>query len=143
MRITLGENAYLIWRELKVADETTLGELHWILQCSFGWTNSYLHQFQIDEELYSDPRFGLDELDFPVRDERRRTLRQIVRSKVREFWPEYDFGDSWRHRLEVMKILPADNSPTIPVCLGGERAGPPEDCGGFEFAACLVAPGGG
>lgn len=138
LRITLGVAPYVIWRYLQVADETTLAELHWILQCSFGWTNSHLHQFQIAEETYSDPRFGLDELDFPVRDERRRTLRQIVRSQVREFWYEYDFGDSWRHRLEVTKILSADSSPAYPVCVEGERAGPPEDCGGLGGYAHLL-----
>jgi hypothetical protein len=138
LRITLGVEPHLVWRELQVSDDTTLAELHWILQCSFSWTNSHLHQFQIAEETYSDPRFGLDEPDFPVRDERRRTLRQVVRSKEREFGYEYDFGDGWRHRIEVTEILPADKTQISPVCLGGERAGPPEDCGGFGGYANLL-----
>lgn len=138
LRITLGEGPQVVWRELQVADDTTLAELHWILQCSFGWTNSHLHQFQIAEETYSDPRFGLDEPDFPVRNERRRTLRQIVRSKVDEFWYEYDFGDGWRHRITITEILPVVAKQSYPVCLGGERAGPPEDCGGFGGYAHLL-----
>lgn len=138
LRVTLGEGPQVVWRELQVADETTLAELHWILQCSFGWTNSHLHQFQIAEQTYSDPRFGLDEPDFPVRDERRRTLRQIVRGKIHEFWYEYDFGDGWRHHIEVTEILPVDKTQTYPVCLEGERAGPPEDCGGFGGHAHLL-----
>ena len=138
LRITLGEGPHLVWRELQVADDTTLAELHWIIQCSLGWTNSHLHQFQIAEETYSDPRFGLEEADFPVRDERRHTLRQIVRGKVHEFWYEYDFGDGWRHCIEITEIWPAEKTQPVPVCLGGERAGPPEDCGGFGGYANLL-----
>lgn len=42
----------------------------------------------------------------------------------------YDFGDNWRHKVTVEKVTPADPSVTYPVCTGGRRARPPEDCGG-------------
>ncbi len=55
LRMTLGAAPYLVWRELQVSEATTLAELHWLMQCSFGWTNSHLHQFQIAEEMYTIP----------------------------------------------------------------------------------------
>ncbi|GBE41974.1 plasmid pRiA4b ORF-3-like protein [bacterium BMS3Bbin10] len=43
---------------------------------------------------------------------------------------EYDFGDSWIHEIRIEKALPADPAVHYPRCLAGERACPPEDCGG-------------
>ncbi|NER80584.1 MAG: plasmid pRiA4b ORF-3 family protein [Leptolyngbya sp. SIO1D8] len=42
----------------------------------------------------------------------------------------YDFGDGWLHLLTVEDILPPDASLSLPCCVEGERACPPEDCGG-------------
>lgn len=44
----------------------------------------------------------------------------------------YDFGDDWRHKIVVEKVLAADaGAPvTVPACVDGRRACPPEDCGG-------------
>ncbi len=43
----------------------------------------------------------------------------------------YDFGDDWCHEIVLEKILPAENKTKYPICIGGKRACPPEDCGGF------------
>jgi hypothetical protein len=44
---------------------------------------------------------------------------------------EYDFGDSWTHRIKVEKILKQEPSTARAVeCIDGARACPPEDCGG-------------
>ncbi len=44
---------------------------------------------------------------------------------------EYDFGDSWRHEIKVKRAGFPKPGVEYPVCLGGERACPPEDCGGI------------
>jgi hypothetical protein len=43
----------------------------------------------------------------------------------------YDFGDGWEHKVELEKILPREAGVRYPICLGGERVCPPEDCGGI------------
>jgi hypothetical protein len=43
----------------------------------------------------------------------------------------YDFGDSWDHEIVVEKCLAPEPGRAYPVCLAGERHGPPEDCGGL------------
>ncbi|MFM7160023.1 MAG: plasmid pRiA4b ORF-3 family protein [Planctomycetaceae bacterium] len=44
---------------------------------------------------------------------------------------EYDFGDSWNHEVTFEGIHPAKPQHEYPLCVKGERACPPEDCGGF------------
>jgi len=46
------------------------------------------------------------------------------------FLYEYDFTDGWRHDVRVEQILPLETTRPYPVCTGGRRAVPPEDCGG-------------
>jgi Plasmid pRiA4b ORF-3-like protein len=43
---------------------------------------------------------------------------------------EYDFGDLWQHQVRIEKRLEIEASRSYPVCVGGQWAGPPEDCGG-------------
>lgn len=43
----------------------------------------------------------------------------------------YDFGDSWEHEIVFEGCPPIDPQAQYPLCLEGERACPPEDCGGI------------
>jgi hypothetical protein len=47
---------------------------------------------------------------------------------------DYDFGDGWEHDVRVVGRTAADG----PHCLDGERACPPEDCGGPHGYARLL-----
>lgn len=51
---------------------------------------------------------------------------------------EYDFGDGWEHELTLEAILPRQRGKKYPLCLGGARACPPEDCGGVGGYEDLV-----
>ena len=50
----------------------------------------------------------------------------------------YDFGDSWKHRIAVEKVLPPEAGQEYPVCVAVKRHGPPDDCGGIWGYAELV-----
>nr|MCU0650302.1 plasmid pRiA4b ORF-3 family protein [Gemmatimonadaceae bacterium] len=52
----------------------------------------------------------------------------------------YDFGDDWVHDLVIEEIVPSSAPPDArwPRVLDGERAGPPEDCGGPPGLAALL-----
>ncbi|MPZ83337.1 MAG: hypothetical protein GEV28_24265 [Actinophytocola sp.] len=41
----------------------------------------------------------------------------------------YDFGDSWRHTVEVEKIHDAETDVTYPRCVAGKGTRPGEDGG--------------
>jgi len=57
-------------------------------------------------------------------------LDQVVLQEQKKFIYEYDFGDSWYHKILIEKILLLDTKKNYPVCIKGKRACPPEDCGG-------------
>jgi hypothetical protein len=55
------------------------------------------------------------------------------RFRLRErFLYAYDFRDNWQYDIRVEHIVAADPKRTYPVCIGGKRAAPPEECGGTE-----------
>ncbi len=119
-----------IWRRLLVAGDTTLGNLHWILQLGMGWTHSHLHLFKIGDGEYSDPAFDLYDAPGEFGDEFRTRLDRAVIGEGARFLYEYDFGDSWWHGIEVERILPAAEGERYPKLVDGKRACPLEDCGG-------------
>ena len=131
LKVTLKESKPPIWRRFQVPGDVTLHRLHLILQDVMGWMNSHLYRFEIGGVEYGEPDpdyagFGID-----MRNANRTKLNQVVPNEKMRFIYEYDFGDSWEHRILVEKILPAEPGAKYPVCLAGKRACPPEDCGGI------------
>jgi hypothetical protein len=139
LRIDLVGSEPLIWRHVRVPQTITLGKLHRLIQVVMGWENSHLHQFVIGEHHYSDPWFDLEE----TRSTHRVKLQSLVperRSrKPFSFMYAYDFGDDWRHAVTVERRGVLDAGQPAVVCLAGERAGPPEDCGGIWGYRRLLA----
>ena len=50
----------------------------------------------------------------------------------------YDLGDSWEHAIVLEKRLPVDPNTKYPLCMDGQLACPPEDCGGIPGFYDLV-----
>lgn len=128
LKVVLRDSKPPIWRRVHVAARATLGHLHDVIQLAMGWENSHLHMFEIDGERFGTP--SPDDFD-PVRDERRVRLADVLPTVGRTFSYEYDFGDSWRHLITVEKALPGVQANTLPACVAGKRACPPEDSGGI------------
>jgi Plasmid pRiA4b ORF-3-like protein len=115
-----------IWRRLLVPGEVKLSRLHTIFQAAMGWEDYHLHFFEIDSVRYGtpDPEGENDDID-----EESVTLSDLVSGRTRFFY-EYDFGDSWRHEVVVESMDPVPAILKFAVCVDGQRACPPEDCGG-------------
>jgi hypothetical protein len=116
-----------VWRRLQVSAGVRLDRLHAILQTAMGWTDSHLHLFAAGGRDYSHPAF---ELETDSLDERKVRLSDLVLCVGDSIEYVYDFGDDWRHALVLEKALSADENSRYPICLAGEGACPPEDCGG-------------
>jgi hypothetical protein len=135
VKITLKWSDPAIWRRVLVDGDTSLGELHGVIQAVMGWGNSHLHQFIVGparSPVYLgsvDPWFGMD--DGSVLPEEDFTVAAIAVQAKRKFGYEYDFGDGWLHEIKVEKLLPVDPALKYPLCIAGENACPPDDCGGI------------
>ncbi len=128
LKVTMLETNPPVWRCLLVPSSLDLGKLHATLQKAFGWTNSHLHQFEIRDRLIGDLR--MNEEDGPeVEDERRIHLDQLV-GVGQTLMYLYDFGDCWHHEILVVEEQKPDKRLSLPLCIDGARACPPEDCGG-------------
>ena len=57
---------------------------------------------------------------------------QEMRDHGEAFIYEYDMGDSWRHQVVVEGVRVESGDAAGQLCLGGERACPPEDSGGVH-----------
>jgi hypothetical protein len=128
LKVTLLDTQPPIWRRVLVDGASTLDHLHEVIQAAFGWWNYHLHEFEVGRTRYSVPDPDVDWGD-PPRDERRSRIDAIA-GEGSSFGYTYDFGDGWEHKITVEKVLPGDATPTLPACIDGRRACPPEDCGG-------------
>jgi hypothetical protein len=130
-----------IWRRLQVSSAINLRRLHDVIQAAMGWTQSHLYQFEVGEMEYGEPD---EEFGMPIRSAKATPLRKIAPEPGVVFSYEYDFGDSWQHRIEVEKVLLPEPGVGYPRCLAGKRACPPEDVGGIfgyeEFLQAIRDP---
>jgi hypothetical protein len=134
LKVTLLETDPAVWRRITVPAAWTLAQLHRILQAAVGWQDCHLYEFEIAERA-----FGPVDEDAPdeVEDATEVTLIDVIRVGHRFFY-DYDFGDGWRLEIEVESGATGGPLVTRVACTGGERAGPPEDCGGPEGYAALL-----
>jgi hypothetical protein len=77
-------------------------------------------------------------MDLEIQDETGFKIADLLRNEKNSLVYEYDFGDSWEHRIVLEKISPFTTMETLPRCIKGKRNGPPEDCGGIWGYADLL-----
>lgn len=104
-----------IWRRVEVSENITLSKLHRVIQAVFGWSDTHLHEFEIDGESY-----GVPDADWgpPVISEQRKKRINVLYGK-KTFRYVYDFGDNWELRIKVEKTLPAIIFPQVSCCIDG------------------------
>jgi hypothetical protein len=132
----------LIWRRVEVHSGMTLHELHYVMQCLFGWNCSHLYQFHVtpggkltnkafrEAELYDYRPPGI-EADYETHPAEKTILSHIFSADRKQIVYEYDFGDSWLHLVKLEKRTAGGEPGFIPVCLAGENAAPLDDMGGI------------
>jgi hypothetical protein len=80
----------------------------------------------------------------PTRPASKTRLRDVLQPRKTRIDYLYDMGDSWEHRLTVSKVRQGEPGACYPRLVGGEWAGPPEDCGGipgfYETLEALADP---
>ena len=120
LRAVLNGVSPLVWRRFLLFSETSLADLHKILQLAFGWSEFYLYEFCVHGKTFGsnaeDPRSAcLD--DF--------RLRPTERFRYR-----YNFLAFWESDLRLEATVPIHEDLTYPRCVDGRHPAPDEDDGG-------------
>ncbi len=115
-----------IWRRILIEADSSFFYLHNIIQDIFNWEDYHLYVFMGKKGNYSD---GEENQEFSSSEYSIKTELQNPKDKIQYI---YDFGDNWEHEILLEKILPYDSSISYPICTGGRREGPMEDCGGIH-----------
>jgi hypothetical protein len=120
----------LIWRQVEVPTSITIRVLHDIIQAAMGWFDYHLWEFTVGKQRYglpmdddwgTEPRIAAGKV----------RLRDVLKPRKTVIDYTYDFGDGWEHRLTVTDVRAGQRDVSYPRYIGGERNGPPEDCGGI------------
>jgi hypothetical protein len=141
IRATLRGVSPPVWRRVELLAGSTVADLHDVLQIAFGWLGHHAHEFRFGEGLYGTPD---EEAPAHQKDEDRAVLGDVVEEGMTGLYA-YDFGDGWEHDLLVEATRSFDGDLMYPLCTGGARACPPDDCGGpdryAEMLEILADPG--
>lgn len=104
-----------IWRRFDTFSDVTLLQLHHHIQGAMGWDLAHLYSFAAGHGYggqYSNASRLCD-------------VCQVGDGLTYT----YDFGDEWQHLVTVEKVM-ARPTGSYPRMVAGNRACPPEDCGG-------------
>lgn len=133
-KITLLNIRPPIWRQIQVPAKYSFWDLHVAIQDAMGWLDYHLHSFQFSPpNKKSGVIIGIpddefeDEMTLPGWEIK--IANNFTKPGKRAIY-EYDFGDTWQHKIILEAILPKEKDVKYPRCIAGERACPPEDCGG-------------
>jgi len=157
LKIELVDSHPLIWRRVIIPADVTFKRLHDTIQFSMDWWDCHLYEFELpqeklritnDEESYNEFKYysAKYKRKKPTKEEDpygiiagilETTIRQPQTLKIDKYLEKYkileyvyDFGDHWRHRVELEKTVD-DYAYGYPTVLEGEGACPPEDVGGL------------
>jgi hypothetical protein len=133
-QVALKEINPFIWRRIQVPATYSFWDFHVAIQDSMGWFDCHLHMFRLKKPRGKKlinigiPMDEFDDIkvlpgwDIPL------TNYLVEPGHTVEY--EYDFGDGWDHLITFEGILMKEKMVKYPICMEGERACPPEDCGG-------------
>ncbi len=144
VRVSVEGSEPSIWRLLDIDSSVTLDKVHEVLQAAVGWRDIHLHSFTdtdpferlqpVDGEMPEPRRWVPHELledsddDLP---ETHWSLGEILTPGSGPVFYEYDFGDSWGHRLDLITSFPAHADSPGARLVDGARRAPLEDSGGI------------
>ena len=139
-----------IWRELLVPARYTFWDLHVAIQDAMGWRDYHLHEFHVSTSGGSSSVvFGIPDddgfdLGYEVHEGWEHAVVDFVSEPGTVMRYDYDFGDGWSHSVRLLEVEAREKGKKYPRCTKGERACPPEDCGGIggyrELVDALLDP---
>lgn len=122
--------------------------VHQALQAAFGWEDRHLYRFSLggsafdsDSQVFlcqydaENPEIEGDEDALPAAQVH---LDEILQNPGDQLQYVYDYGDNWDLTLTLEEVATALDEVPAAALVDGERAAPPEDCGGLTYAEDLA-----
>lgn len=112
-----------------------------------GWMDYHLHHFEVSikgnirSSVHIEcPWFSPWEMEDDWRITTEVPIKEYLHNPSDRTIYRYDYGDSWEMNVILEEIFPKRENITYPVCIDGELAAPPEDCGGIPgYYRCIEA----
>jgi hypothetical protein len=123
----------VIWRRIQVPSSYTFWDLHVAIQDAMGWLDYHMHSFILYP--YNDSK----KIEIGEPDECNKDVILDWEVPLENYFHEgekiiyrYDYGDDWYHEAIFEGSQQIISLKDYPKCIAGERACPPEDCGGVS-----------
>lgn len=133
IKITLDNSKPPIWRRVLIPNNFTLHDLHLVIQSSFNWFNYHLYGFDIPgkERLQAIDVVGQNWKEWGIEDYQvdstKLFLKDYLNNDNKYLHYEYDFGDGWRHTIELEEVtVEIIKNPKL---IKANNYAPVEDCG--------------
>ena len=129
VRIELLNIPYPAWRILLLPGMIPMDLFLHMLIVGMGWQDYHMYLLRVGDIEYQpteSPEYAEDGVEY------RDSNKTIVCNELKKgdtAYMEYDFGDSWGHKITIEDVLKTTRYK-LPACLDGAGACPPEDCGG-------------
>lgn len=124
-----------IWRRIQVPETYTFWDLHVAIQDAMGWEDYHLHEFRMmNPDVVENVKIGYPDGEYGM------LILKGWEQWISDYFSMgnslaeyiYDFGDNWKHIIRLERIITRSKKIDYPVCIAGERACPPEDCGSYR-----------
>ena len=123
-KIALKDISPPIWRRIQVPSTYTFWDLHIAIQDAMGWLDCHLHEFRIRDLNGRMLNFGIPDEDFENQTLPgwKHKISKYISLARPTFEYVYDFGDDWRHKVELEEVLPIEPGADYPRCIKGKRS---------------------
>ena len=118
-----------IRRDIEIRGDQTLDDLHWAIFAAFDRDDEHLYEFVLGKTPrdHTAVRYGMM-VDTGGDDEEASEtfMSDLGLNLKRAFWYMFDFGDSWWHRIEVLKIATPEPKKRYPRITERQGKSPPQ-----------------
>lgn len=140
LHVSIAFSDPLIWRRIHVPGESTLAQLHDVIQQSMGWSDSHVHQFLVGKISYEPTMKSTVIRESKRFDEHRYKLFTLEEGMQFMFTYLYGAGEGWEHQIALEEVVPPARELNHPIVMAGERSCPPESVGDIhEYQELLAA----
>src|SRR4051812_26031141 len=120
LRAVLRQVSPMVIRLISVSDQLELPAFHDIFRAILGWTGDLGYIIRIHGQEFNSFR----------RKTRSKALHEFKLHRQETFLYICDTLDMWEWEVRVIDIQDGVEGDSLPLCMGGRGAAPPEFCGG-------------